>query len=160
MRILIFCLAILNSVCVNAQPIELLDGQYIDTTGQLGAGCKDAGIYYYQVNRKYPLSSDQLLKLLKQKTSNDLGFGASSGWITFQFTIDCEGKLVRRVKLIQSDSKYLPSVFPTEGILKLYEFLLSLHDWKPVVSDIGTGYPYRSFFSFKIIHGKVDRIIP
>ncbi len=160
MRILILFLAMLYSVSGSAQPIELPDGQYIDTTGHLGAGCKDAGIYYYQVNRKYPQSSDQLLKLLMQNTSNDLGFGDRSGWITFQFTIDCEGKLVRRVKLIQSDSKYLPSVFPADGIDRLYGFLLSLHEWKPVVSDIGTGYPYRSFFSFKLTHGKVDRIIP
>ncbi len=153
-------MALLFAFSGRAQLIDLPDGQYVDTTGHLPAGCKDAGIYYYQVNRKYPQSSDQLLKLLVQNTGNALGFGDRNGWITFQFAIDCEGNMVRRVKLIQSDSAYKSAVFPADGINRLYAFILSLDEWKPLVSGNGIKYPYRSFFSFKITHGKVERIIP
>jgi hypothetical protein len=47
-----------------------------------------------------------------------------------------------------------------EGVDKLYQFILSLNGWKPATLQNGKYYPYHSFFSFKINHGKVERIIP
>lgn len=149
-----------RSLKAQSQLIHLPDGTYIDSTGKMDTLCKDLGIYYFQVGAKYPMSSDALLQKLNAMNGSQTGLGNKSGWITFQFMIDCEGKLVRKVKLIQTDANHKAADFPMEGIDKLYQFILSLDGWKPATLQNGKYYPYHSFFSFKINHGKVERIIP
>jgi hypothetical protein len=122
--------------------------------------CQDLGVYYFQVGAKYPMSSDALLQKLNAMSGPELGLGNMNGWITFQFMIDCEGKLVRKVKLIQTDANHKATDFPMEGIDKLYQFILSLNGWKRATLPNNITCPYHTFFSFKINHGKVERIIP
>jgi hypothetical protein len=155
-------LIVLLFACLSsrAQLIHRSDGEYIDTTGRPGLDCKEIGLYYYQVGAKYPRSSRQLLLMLTDSYGNDMVFGNQSGFITFQFVIDCEGRLVKHVKVLQADMNYLPTQFPYQAIKELYTFILSLADWKKIVLNDGKSYPYHSFFTFKIIDGKVKSIIP
>jgi hypothetical protein len=152
----------LLSTPINAQTQLILspDGAYVDTSGKLDTDCQDLGIYYFQVGAKYPMSSDSLLQKLNAMNRSETGLGKQSGWITFQFMIDCEGKLVRNVKLIQTDTNHKSADFPMEGIDKLYQFILSLSGWKRASLPNNTACSYHTFFSFKINHGKVERIIP
>lgn len=142
------------------QLIHLPDGTYIDTTGKMDTTCTDLGIYYFQVGAKHPMSSDTLLKKLNATLGPETGLGKQSGWITFQFMIDCEGKLVKRVRLVQTDANYKAAAFPMNGIYKLYQFVLGLDGWKHATLPSNITHPYHTFLSFKINHGKVERIIP
>ena len=142
------------------QLIQLPDGAYIDTSGKMDTVCMDLGIYYFQVGAKYPMSSDTQLKKLNAILGPETGLGNQSGWLTFQFMIDCEGRLVRRVRLVQTDANYKTTAFPLNGIDKLYRFIISLDRWKPATMPSKVTHPYHTFFSFKIKHGKVERIIP
>jgi len=155
-------LALLLSKPLQAQTqlIHLPDGTYIDTTGKMDTVCTDLGIYYFQVGAKYPMLSDTLLKKLNTTLGKETGLGNQSGWITFQFMIDCESRLVRKVRVVQADANYKATAFPMDGINKLYRFILSLDGWKPATLKNGKTYSYHTFFSFKINHGKVERIIP
>ena len=143
-----------------SQLIHLPGGTYIDTIGKMDTVCTDLSIYYFQVGAKYPMSSDTLLKKMNITLGTETGLGKQSGWITFQFMIDCEGRLVRKVRLVQTDANYKATAFPLNGIDKLYRFIISLDRWKPATMPSKVTHPYHTFFSFKIKHGKVERIIP
>lgn len=155
---LMFCLD--KPLQAQTQLIHLPDGGYIDTSGKMDTVCMDLGIYYFQVGAKYPMSSDALLQKLKATIGQETGLGKQSGWITFQFMIDCEGRLVRRVRLVQTDTNYKTTAFPFNGIDKLYQFILGLDGWKHASMPNNITHPYHAFLSFEINHGKVERIIP
>jgi hypothetical protein len=155
-------LVLLLSTSLHAQTqlVHLSDGTYVDTSGKMDTICRDLGIYYFQVGAKYPMSSNALLQKLNVMSGAETGLGKQSGWISFQFMIDCEGKLVRNVKLVQTNANHKATDFPMEGIGKLYQFILSLDGWKRASLPNNIACSYHTFFSFKINHGKVERIIP
>jgi len=61
---------------------------------------------------------------------------------------------------VQTDANYKAAAFPMRGIDKLYQFVLGLDGWKHATMPSNITHPYHTFLSFKINHGKVERIIP
>jgi hypothetical protein len=90
-----------------AQNFVLPDGEYMDTTSIQNEKCKNNIHYFYNSGGlKYPENSASFLKelqtFLQQKNESYL----NSGYITFRFIIDCEGKLLPKTEVLQTDEKY------------------------------------------------------
>jgi hypothetical protein len=144
------------------QLIHLADGDYIDTTGKTNADCnKNMGAYYYQVGGKYPEASYTLVSSARSFFAEKLYHKTnSSGYLTFQFLIDCQGRLIKNVKVLQTDPNYHKCSFDSVLIKSYYEFLLTLNNWKIARSKNGETFSYYAFMTFKIKDGTIENIIP
>lgn len=161
MKMLVLCCLFLGCAFEgSAQLISLADGQYIDTSGKLPSDCPNKiPAYYYQVGGKYPRSSNTLLE--KARSILDCKkVSGESGYLTFQFLVDCSGTIVRRVKVLQTNSLYQEKSFDFEMVNKYYNFLLTLTGWQPGLTRKGTTIPYHAFITFKIKDGTLENIIP
>ena len=138
----------------------LPEGEFMDTTSNNDTICKDYNAYYYQAGGKQPKNSytllNELLSFLKQK--NNLYDG--SGYITYQFKIDCLGNKMRKTKVLQTDETYKSYHFDKRFVAELYLFLNALDNWKIYKYKDGQIFPYNTFMTFKIKNGKVINIIP
>lgn len=138
----------------------LPEGEFMDTTTNNDTTCKDYNRYYYSVNGKYPKNSytllNEVLPFLKLK--NNLYEG--SGYITYQFKIDCLGNKIKKTQVLQTDETYKNYHFNKELVAELYAFLNSLNNWKVYKTKDGQTLPYKAFITFKIKNGKVINIIP
>lgn len=157
--ILLFFLFITNHL--SAQSYVLPGGrEYMDTTTNSNTSCRDYGVYYYSVGGKYPASSSTTLSdvktFLKHKHTGD----KSSGYITFRFMIDCNGNRLKRTQVLQTDNSYLSYHFNKKLVSNLYKFLNIMRNWKVAKNPKGDIYPYTTFITYKIEHGKVINIIP
>jgi len=143
-----------------AQNFILSDGEYMDTTFTQNEKCPKQYAYFYSVGGKYPENSTSLLKkaqtFLQQKNENYI----NSGYITFRFMIDCEGKRISKTEVLQTDEKYAAFHFEKKLVDELYGFLKTLDKWVTYRSTEGTTYSYKAFLTFKIKNGKVINIIP
>lgn len=143
-----------------AQNFLLPDGEYMDTTSAQSEKCQKIYTYFYGVGGKYPENSASLLKeaqiFLQQKNQNYL----NSGYITFRFMIDCEGKLLPKTQVLQTDEKYSNYHFERNLVNELFAFLKTLDKWRIAKSKGGYTYSYKAFLTFKIKNGKVINIIP
>ena len=143
-----------------AQNFVLPDGEYMDTVSTQNEKCPKIYGYLYSVGGKYPENSASLLKkvqtFLQEKNENYL----NSGYITFRFMVDCEGKLLRKIHVLQTDEKYSPCHFNKNLVNELFTFLKTLNEWKIAKSKEGDTYLYKAFLTFKIKNGKVINIIP
>jgi hypothetical protein len=83
----------------------------------------------------------------------------SSGYITFRFTINCDGKPAY-IELLQSTNTYLKTEHQPQLVLALYDFFKTLSSWKIVKNEQGEAVNYNSFISFKLNHEKVVTVIP
>ncbi|MFT3948384.1 MAG: hypothetical protein QM763_15550 [Agriterribacter sp.] len=145
----------------NAQLIQIDGREYIDTArGSDTGNCKTTNIYYYQVDGKYPENSYTLLHAVTTYLDNFELKGLKNGYITFRFTIDCKGQLVRFVEVLQTNELYKKAAFEIAFLNKLYQYIRTLKDWKK--ATLKNSYPcaYKAFLTFKIKDGKVDNIIP
>lgn len=158
-----FVLAFVFLFIVNITEAQLLhigENEYIDTIGKIDSvHCKELNIYYYQVEGKYPESSYVLLENAQAYIGDFTLTGLKNGYITFRFTIDCQGNLVRFVEVLQTNQHYKKDHFEFGFVKELYQFLLTLKDWK-IAKLNGDTYPYKAYLTFKIKDGKVDNIIP
>jgi hypothetical protein len=159
MKFFILFISVLFSLNVLAQNIILADGEYIDTTSNLDVKCKDYNMYYYSVGGKYPKSSATVLKDVQSFLVKNNNTYSGSGYITFRFKIDCEGKQMQKVQVLQTDQKYLKHQFDKKLVDELFIFLRTLSQWKIATME-GKAYLYRAFITFKIKNGKVINIIP
>ncbi len=143
-----------------AQNFVLPDGEYMDTISTQNEKCPKIYGYFYSVGGKYPENSASLLKkvqiFLQEKNENYL----NSGYITFRFMVDCEGKLLPKTQVLQTDGKYSASHFNKNLVNELFAFLKILNKWKIAKSKEGDTYSYKAFVTFKIKNGKVINIIP
>lgn len=160
MKILIISCFLLFASHAFGQNFILPDGEYMDTAANNNSACKDYNIYFYQVNGKYPRSSYTILKEAQSflKTKNNSYEG--NGYITFQFTIDCEGKKMNKTRALQTDEKYIAYHFDKGFVEELYAFLNTMDQWKIFKNKTGQTFPYKAFITFKIKNGKVVNIIP
>jgi hypothetical protein len=132
----------------------------MDTTSAPQENCKNYNTFYYQVGGKYPKSSSTLLneaKIFLQK-KNDRYSG--SGYITFRFTIDCDGKIMKQVQVLQTDESYQTYHFNKSLVNELYSYLKTLDKWKIAKTAKGESVSYFAFLTFKIQNGKIINIIP
>lgn len=143
-----------------AQNFVLPDGEYMDTVSTQNEKCPKIYGYFYSVGGKYPENSASLLKkvqtFLQEKNENYL----NSGYITFRFMIDCEGKPLPKTQILQTDEKYTNYHFNKNLVNELFTFLKTLDKWKIAKSKEGVTYSYKAFLTFKIKNGKVINIIP
>jgi len=142
------------------QNFVLPDGEYMDTTVNDNSACKDYNVYFYQVNGKYPESSSTILNKVHAylKTKNNAYSG--SGYITFQFMIDCAGRKMKKTRVLQTDEKYINYHFDKQFVDELYGFLNTLDKWRIDKNKSAKSFSYHAFITFKIKNGKVIRIIP
>ena len=143
-----------------AQNFVLPDGEYMDTTSAQNEKCPKIYNYFYSVGGKYPENSASLLKevqiFLQQKNANY----ANSGYITFRFIIDCEGKRLPKTQVLHTDENYAAFHFEKKLVDELYSFLITLDKWVTAKSKDGNTYSYKAFLTFKTKNGKVINIIP
>jgi hypothetical protein len=143
-----------------AQNSVLPDGEYMDTTSAQNKKCPEAYAYYYSMGTKYPENSASLLKevqtFLQQQNKNYI----NSGYITFRFMIDCEGKPLPKTQVLQTNEKYAAFHFEKELVEELFAFLKTLDKWRMAKATDGNSYSYKAFLTFKIKDGKVINIIP
>ena len=152
--------SLLLSCQIFAQNFILPDGEYIDTISTQNEKCPKQYPYFFSVGGKYQENSASLLKkvqtFLQQKNENY----SNSGYITFRFMVDCEGKLLPKTQVLQTDEKYLDYHFKKKLVNELFAFLKTLDKWKIAKSKEGYSYSYKAFLTFKINNGKVINIIP
>jgi len=132
----------------------------MDTTFAQNEKCLKQYAYFYSVGGKYPENSTSLLKkvqtFLQQQNKNYV----NSGYITFRFMIDCEGRRIPATQVLQTDEKYAAFHFEKKLVDELYSFLKTLDKWVTAKSKEGNTYSYKAFLTFKIKNGKVINIIP
>lgn len=162
MKILIISCFLLFACQAFGQNFTLSDGDYMDTTTNASAPCKNYNAYYYEGNgrHKYPEASSTILKdvlsFLKAKSNSYKG----NGYITFQFMIDCAGKKMNKTRVLQTDEKYINYHFDKRFVAELYAFLNTMDKWKVFKTRLGEILSYHAFITFKIKNGKVINIIP
>ena len=81
-----------------------------------------------------------------------------TGMLTFRFVVNCEGKAGRFIAE-GYDYDYQPMEFPEETINHLYEQLLRLEEWQPVVNNDEARDAY-FYFTFKMTNGEITDILP
>ncbi|TGE21463.1 hypothetical protein E5K00_14350 [Hymenobacter aquaticus] len=83
-----------------------------------------------------------------------------SGYVTFRFVIDCEGQMLPRVQVLQTNEAYQPFQFDKQLVADLFAYLKTLNQWKKARGRNDTPINYIAFLSFKLRDGKVAAIIP
>lgn len=133
----------------------------MDTTLNLRKNCFDTKgeSYYYSYDAKYPQSSTMIQKNATAFLNNKNTKLVGSGYITFQFRVNCAGE-ISYVKLMQTDENYQPMKFKEDIVQSLYEFTKSLKDWKRVKYKNTIPLSYTAFISYKIRHGQIVAVIP
>lgn len=142
------------------QNIILEKGEYIDTTSEQTLKCKNYTVYFYQIGGKYPENSASLLKELVAFQQAKATIDSGSGNITFRFTVNCVGQVIKKVQVLQTDEKYNLCHFQKPFVNQLFLFLKTLKKWKIVKKRNGEPLNYLAFITFKIKNGKVINIIP
>ncbi len=160
MRPFIIALFLFTSCQALGQNFVLPDGEYMDTVSNQSEKCKNYNAYFYQVGGKYPESSSSLLNELQTFLQQKKGTWSGSGYITFRFTVDCEGKLMQKIQVMQTDEKYIKYHFEKTLVNELFTFLKTLNKWKIAKTKDAEPFSYKAFITFKIKNGKVINIIP
>jgi len=140
--------------------IHVLDKVFTDTTWSSSFQPDSVFVYYYNVRSKYPESSETLRGEASEYLLNTGLQFSGSGYITFRFFIDSTGHKLKRTEVFQTDESYRGYYFQDRLVWILYEFLNTLHDWKPAKAP--KGYPpfYINVMTFKIHEGNLVNIIP
>ena len=160
MRLIIIIAHIFLSFKTFGQNIILEKGEYIDTASDQTLICKNYTAYYYQVGGKYTENSASLLKELLLFQQDKTQIDSGSGNITFRFTVNCEGEVMKKVEVMQTDEKYNLCHFQKQFVNQLFLFFKTLKKWKIVKGRNGEPLNYLAFIIFKIKNGKVINIIP
>lgn len=83
-----------------------------------------------------------------------------NGIITFQFMVNCNGK-VGMFKTLQMDTNYKDFQFRKEIVDSLFSIIKNLNVYKLKMNPrTKEPYDYLIYFSFKIYHGKIVGIMP
>ena len=116
--------------------------------------------HYYSVAGKYPRSSETMLQTTRVFLARQHRAYQGSGYVTFRFIIDCEGRRQARVQVLQTDAAYQRYHFRPELVNELYGFLKTLTEWHVAKGPNGQSVNYLAYLSFKITDGKVVTVIP
>ncbi len=114
--IVAFCFLFL-SIHSFGQNYILPEGEFMDTTVNNDTTCKDYNLYFYQVGGKYFKSSAILLNEVLSFIKEDNKLYEGSGYITFQFKIDCTGNKLKRTQVLQTDENYKEYHFDKELVM-------------------------------------------
>lgn len=160
MKPLLFLLLALLSRPALAQRFRIGGEEFMDTTRRQNPACPPVGYArYYQVEGKYPRSSDTLLRearaFLQQQPGSPF---AGSGYVTFRFVVDCQGRRLPQVQVLQTDGAYQPTHFAPALVEALYGFLQTLTEWNVAKATQPTSYV--AYLTFKLQDGKVVAVAP
>lgn len=142
------------------QRVVLPSGEYMDTTLRVNPKCPDAYPYYYSVQMKYPRSSATLLAEARAFVRARGGRPAGSGYVTFRFVVDCEGRPLPRTQVLQTDAAYRPAHFAPELVEALYAYVCTLREWPVAAPRGGQPVNYIMVFSFKFTDGQIVAVLP
>ena len=147
----------------NATSIEHFGaGEYpFDTTSGFKICGKKESIYqYYSLRYKYPLNVDSCAKTLNKLFRYDTKI---NGIITVRFVVNCNGDS-GFFHLYEIDNKYRKIKFPEKYKVYILKLVKGLKKWEKFVGkkQDGTIIPidYYTYFSFRILNGQVNEIIP
>ncbi len=144
-----------------SQNIITTEGAFMDTTTNISGNCRVGGnIYYYSVNGKYPKNSASLLADARQFLGGRSNNYSGNGYISFRFTINCEGTMLNKVQVLQTDTLYKNCQFDKALINELYAFIKTLKQWKIAKTKTGISFNYKTFLTFKVNNGEIINIIP
>jgi len=160
MKLIILITSLFLTCKISGQNIILPGVEYMDTTSTQDEKCANYNAYYYQVGGKYPESSSSVLKEVQTFRQDENKIHTGSGYITFRFTIDCEGKVMKKVQVLQTDENYRQYHFEKEFVNELFSFFETMDKWKIAKTKYGDPITYNAFISFKIKYGKIINIIP
>ena len=114
--------------------------------------CSDKITYYYNINGKYPKSTNSLISQLRQY---NLSFNPKDkGYITYSFIVNCEGKPGRFI-INQLDDSFEKANFDSKSINQIKRFILNLNEFR-TFKDLN----YHLYFTFKLKNGKIVDILP
>jgi hypothetical protein len=145
----------------NSRKLIHISGKvFTDTTWTFSFKPDSVFVYYYNFRAKYPESSETLRAQASDYLTKTALHFKGSGYITFRFFIDSTGKILRRVEVLQTDEFYKEYSFEDGLIWILFDFVNTLHDWKP--AKVPKDYPpfYINLLTFKIHEGHIVNIIP
>jgi hypothetical protein len=150
----------LNHTANTRKLIHILNKVFTDTTWYSTFQPDSVFVYYYNFRAKYPESSETLREESSEYLLKAGQHFTGSGYITFRFFIDSAGKMLRRVEVLQTDEFYKEYSFKDDLVWILFDFVNTLHDWKPAKAP--KGYPpfYINLLTFKIHEGNIVNIIP
>lgn len=135
-------------------------GEFMDTTITANPNCNDKYlIYYYHVDTRYPAGTESLLSESKAFLAKIGQQYTGSGYITFRFMINCEGKM-QRVRVMQVDDDYKTTHFEKRFVSDLNDYIHTLQHWKTGLSAFGQDHVnYIAYISFRIKNGEVINVI-
>lgn len=144
------------------QRVVLPDGEYMDTTSTWQSACRlKPTTRYYNVNGKYPRSSDTLREQAQALLQRGDHTYSGSGYVTFRFIVDCTGRRLPRTQVLQTDAQFRRYRFRPELVEALYAYLNTLTDWHVARSPNGQETAnYIACMAFKISNGKVVAVCP
>ena len=152
-------LLLLWGLPARGQYIVLPQGTFLDTTSARNPACATARYArYYQVQGKYPRSSDTLRKMARAFLQQQPHAYTGSGYVTFRFVIDCAGHREPRTQVLQTDTAYQRTTFAPALVADLYAFLQTLTDWQ--VAQAPAPVKYLTYLNFKLQDGQVVAVTP
>ena len=170
MKCILLLIAVFYLTPSRGQNFITKEGEYMDTSAVINSPCRvniaryvfgDAGpVYYYSAGCKYPKSSTSLLKEAQAFMAKKNNSYSGSGYISFRFTIDCEGHMQKQVRVFQTGESYTSTHFDKVLVNELFAYVKTLDKWKKAVGKTGSAFNYMAFITFKIRNGKVINIIP
>lgn len=137
-------------------------GEYqFDTTSDFNTCRAKRYIYqYYNTKYKYPLNTDSCITVLNKFFNYD---NTINGILTVRFVINCEKK-VGFFNIYEIDNLYQKTSFPEKYSRSILSLIKALKNWKEYKVTTRDGkevfVDYYAYFSFKIINGQVNEIIP
>lgn len=160
-QLLVTCLLLLFCISAKAQIPRRDNGEWVDSVLVLGKDCAPVlPVYYYDLEIKYPVSSARLLDRVIAQIADHENESIESGYITFQFFVNCEGK-TSRFRLFQTDMNYKPYRFHTDLVNALFEFTKGLDRWPHEIEAHGISrLNYFAYVSYKIKNGMPVAVIP
>jgi hypothetical protein len=81
-----------------------------------------------------------------------------SGYLTFRFVVNCEGK-AGRYTVIQNDLDFKPKEFDEELTSHLFTITQDLKEWRPVILE-NESRDYYMYITYKLLDGKIIEILP
>jgi len=94
-----------------------------------------------------------------RKDYDDSNVKKESGLIRIRFIVNCQGE-TDRFRMIQSDLDYKEKVFDEKITHQLMTITKSLDKWGQKIKEDGTPVDYWQYLIFKIVDGKIVKIIP
>jgi hypothetical protein len=132
----------------------------MDTTVTVSPSCNDKYlIYYFHVDGSYPVATQSILADSKAYLNKTARKYIGSGYITFRFMINCEGKM-QWVRVMQVDEDYKTTHFDKLFVSDLNDYIHTLHKWKTGLSAFEqTNVNYIAYISFRIKNGEIVNVI-